>query len=124
VAASGAAGEGPAQGWLEDQVAAAAACRAAAGTVPSARASAVQLAALIVDAYQDPETGHLSEAPRRGESRPASHDVVDHAIDAAVPTAAALLTTLGADPDVGAPDRARFLAAADGVRRSYLDAAD
>jgi hypothetical protein len=92
--------------------------------VPSARGPAVQLAGLIVDAYQDPETGHLSDAPRRGEARPASHDLVDHAIGAAVPTAAAVLAALGADPGVGAPDRARFLAAADRVRRSHTDGAD
>lgn len=105
---------GTAAHWLEDQAAIAAACLAATAAVPAAHATAVQLAALIVDAYQDPEAGHLSDAPRQGVP---SHDVVDHALSAALPTAAAVLAALGADPAVASHDRTRFRTAAERVRR-------
>jgi uncharacterized protein YyaL (SSP411 family) len=80
--------------WLEDQVAIAHACSAAAAAVPEAADTARRLADLVLAAYHDPASGALLDAPAaRGNLRP-SQDVVDHALGAAVQRALEVLATV------------------------------
>ncbi len=119
--------------WLEDQVAIAAACLAAAPHDPSRVDDAQRVAALLLDAYVDPRTGALTDAPVGADAGvgadacvgadaassqpPPSLDVVDHDLPAAVPGAIELLRNL-------APltNSARFSAAADDLERRHAAA--
>jgi uncharacterized protein len=108
--------------WLEDQVAVAAACVAAAEHDPAALAKARQLADLVLEAYVDPASGALCDAPVEGDDPPRpSLDVVDHDLPAAVPATIELLRALTArvgDRDGGS----RFAAAADELERRHAGA--
>ncbi len=79
--------------WLQDQAAIAAACLAAAHTLPAARQSAERLATIILGAYRSEASGPLTDTPRGAHP---SQDVVDHALGAAVPSVIDTLRSLAA----------------------------
>jgi uncharacterized protein len=123
-AAEGAKDTAPGDGgrayWLEDQAAIAAACLAAGDAEPRAPATAARLADLVLGAYLDPATGTLSDAPLATEGSATSHDVVDHALSAAVPTMVEVLASHAAAASTGARDRERFGRAAEQIRQRHL----
>lgn len=83
--------------WLQDQVAIAAACVAAADRDAALLATAERLADVVLGAYVDPASGALCDAAAEGhDARRPSLDVVDVDFAAAVPAAIALLHTLAA----------------------------
>jgi uncharacterized protein YyaL (SSP411 family) len=87
--------------WLEDQVAIAAACASAAHARPDLRDTAAQLVGVVLARYRTADGGALTDAPG---ATAASLDVVDHALEAAVPALTRLLRTL-AEPRPGGGGR-------------------
>jgi len=95
--------------WLEDQVAIAAACGSAGHARPDLRDTAAQLAGVVLARYRAPDGDAVTDAP--GAAGP-SLDVVDHALEAAVPALARLLRTLAEPRPGGGRGRADLAAAA------------